>query len=172
MTWTAPAITRVDEPFVADERTMLEGFLEWQRGTLLHKCSGLTGEQLARRPVPPSDLSLLGLVRHLASVERHWFRLRFRGEQLEPLFSRKDQPGVAFRETDADRAEAEVACLRAEWEACRQAVVGFPLDATFVVERWGEMSLRWLYQHMIDEYARHNGHADLLRECIDGEVGS
>ncbi|WP_020575999.1 DinB family protein [Actinopolymorpha alba] len=172
MTWTAPAITRIDEPFVADERAMLEGFLEWERATLLHKCAGLTGEQLALRPVAPSTLSLLGLVRHLASVERHWFRRRFRGEAVEPLFSREGVPGVAFSEVDPSRAEADFDCLMAEWSLCRRAVAGAALDETFITEGWGEMSLRWLYQHMINEYARHNGHADLLRERIDGRVGA
>jgi hypothetical protein len=172
MTWIAPQSTRVDEPFVAGERATLDGFLDWQRATLLHKCSGLTGEQLALCSVPPSTLSLLGLVRHLASVERHWFRHRFRGEQVERLFSRDGVPGAAFADVDPTRAEADVGCLVAEWVLCRQAVVGASLDETFHTEQWGEMSLRWLYQHMIEEYARHNGHADLLRERIDGQVGT
>ena len=171
MTWTVPEIDRKDEPFVGSERTMLDAFLDLQRETLLHKCAGLDGEQLARRSVPPSELSLLGLVRHLASVERHWFRLRFLGEPVEPLFSREGVPGVAIREVDPARAEADVATLRAEWDQCRRAVAGVPLEQTFQDGRWGEMSLRWIYQHMIDEYARHNGHADLLRECIDGTTG-
>jgi uncharacterized damage-inducible protein DinB len=172
VTWTVPEIHRTDEPFVADERAMLEGFLDWQRTTLLHKCAGLDGEQLASRSVSPSELSLLGLIRHLASVERHWFRQRFLGEPVEPLFSRAGVPGVAFAEVDPTRAEADVATLRAEWEACRRAVAGISLDKTFRDGRWGEMSLRWVYQHMIEEYARHNGHADLLRERIDGTTGS
>ena len=171
MTWTAPRVTRIDEPFLGDERTVLDGVLARQRGTLLHKCAGLTGEQLALRAVPPSNLSLLGLLRHLASVERHWFRLRFRGEPVPRLFSRDGVPGVAFHEVDAARAEADYACLTAEWESGRQAVAGASLDETFVDESRGEVSLRWLFQHMIEEYARHNGHADLLRERIDGDVG-
>lgn len=168
MTWTAPEIARVDEPFVGDERAMLEGFLEWHRATLLHVCAGLTGEQLARRAVPPSNLSLLGLVRHLADVERTWFRRRFAGEELESLYWRADRPDAAFDEVDPARAEADVAALVAEWARCRQAVASMSLDATYTSPRWGEMSLRWAYLHLIREYNLHNGHAELIRECIDG----
>ena len=171
MAWTVPVITRTDEPFVGDERAMLDGFLDWHRATLLHTCGGLTGQQLARRAVPPSRLSLLGLVRHLASVERTWFRRRFRGEEVDELYWRPDKPDAAFEEVDPDRAEADIAILMREWELCRQAVAGAALDATFLSERWGEMSLRWIYFHLIGEYAHHNGHADLLRERIDGRTG-
>jgi uncharacterized damage-inducible protein DinB len=171
MVWTAQGVTRNDEPFVGDERAMLDGFLDWHRATLLHKCAGLTGEQLVQRAVPPSTLSLLGLVRHLASVERTWIRRRFRGEDVAALYWRPDKPDSAFEEVDPDRAGADIATLVREWEACRQAVTGAPLDATFTSERWGEMSLRWIYLHLIGEYAHHNGHADLLRERIDGTTG-
>ena len=150
---------------------MLEGVLDWHRSSLLHRCSGLTGEQLARRAVPPSRLSLLGLVRHLAGVERVYFRRRFRGEDVGPLYWRPGQPDAAFEEVDPDRAEADIATLAHEWELCRQAVEGASLDDTFMSERWGEMSLRWIYLHLIGEYAQHNGHADLLRERIDGRTG-
>lgn len=171
MLWTAPAVTRTDEPFVGDERAMLDGFLDWQRATLLLKCAGLTGEQLARRAVPPSDLSLLGLVRHLAAVERTWFRRRFLGEVVVALYRRPGGADAAFAETDPDRAEADIATLLAEWNHCRRGVAGASLDATFTSERWGAMSLRWVYLHLIAEYAHHNGHADLLRERIDGATG-
>ncbi len=171
MAWTAPRITRTDEPFVGDERAMLDGFLDWHRTTLLHKCSGLSGEQLARQAVPPSRLSLLGLVRHLAAAERTWFRRRFLGENLAELYWRPDKPDAAFEEVDPDRADADIAILTREWELCRQAVAGASLDATFISERWGAMSLRWVYLHLIGEYAHHNGHADLLRERIDGMTG-
>ncbi len=171
MAWTAPLITRADEPFVGDERAMLDGFLDWHRASLLHRCGGLTGEHLARQTVPPSRLSLLGLVRHLASVERTWFRRRFLGEHVDALYWRPDQPDAAFTEVDPDRAETDIATLISEWDRCRHAVAGQPLDATFVSERWGEMSLRWVYLHLIREYAQHNGHADLLRERIDGMTG-
>jgi hypothetical protein len=172
MVWIAPPIVRVDEPFAGDERAMLEGFLDWHRATLLHKCAGLTGEQLVQRAVPPSRLSLLGLVRHAADVERTWFRRRFCGEEVAPLYWRADAPEAAFEELAPEQAEADIAALVGEWTAIRQATAGLSLDATFVSERWGQMSLRWIYLHMIREYALHNGHADLLRECIDGAVDS
>jgi hypothetical protein len=173
MTWTAPQPDRPGEPFVADERTMLEGWLDWHRGTLLHKCAGLTGQQLAQASTPPSNLSLLGLVRHMADVERTWFRRRVRGEQVAPLYAHPDgRPGAAFGPLDPDRAEEAFATLTAEWHACRAAVAGIPLEQTFTHERTGDtMSLRWVYVHMIEEYARHNGHADLIRERIDGATG-
>ncbi|MEV4418130.1 DinB family protein [Catellatospora sp. NPDC049609] len=172
MTWTAPQTDRRSEPFVADERTMLEGWLDWHRGTLLHKCAGLTAEQLAQASAPPSGLTLLGLVRHLADVERTWFRRRVRGEQIPALYAHPDgRPGAAF-EVDPAGAQAAFATLTAEWDACRAAVAGASLDEEFVHERTGDtMSLRWVYVHMIEEYARHNGHADLIRERIDGAAG-
>lgn len=172
MTWIAPEITRIDEPFVGDEMTMLDGWLDWQRMTLLHKCAGLTGDRLAELSTPPSNLSLLGLVRHQTDVERTWFRRRFRGEDVPPVYWREDRPDAAFEEVDPGQAERDYAMLIAEWDLARQAVGGALLDDTFTSERWGEMSLRWIYLHMIEEYARHNGHADLLRQRIDGEVGA
>ena len=129
---------------------MLQAFLDWHRATLLYKCQGLTGEQLAERAVPPSDLSLLGLVRHMTRVERTWFRQRFADEPVEDAYERK----AVFTATDPARAAAANA----------------PLDATFTHN--GEtMSLRLIYLHMIEEYARHIGHADLLRERVDGTTG-
>lgn len=171
MVWRAPAISRIDEPFVGDERPMLEGFLDWHRASLLHKCTGLTSEQLASRAVPPSRLSLLGLVRHLTEVERTYFRRRFRGESVEQLYHHPTISDAAFEDIDPRRAEADIAALINEWELCRQAVADAPLDATFRSDRWGGMSLRWIYLHMNGEYAHHNGHADLLRERIDGRTG-
>jgi hypothetical protein len=173
MTWTAPQAQRSSEPYVAGERAMLEGWLDWHRGTLLHKCAGLTGEQLAQASVPPSGLSLLGLVRHMADVERTWFRSRVSGEQVAALYSHPDgRPGAAFDLADPARAEEDFAILAAEVDACRAAVAALPLEHTFTHGRTGEtMSLRWVYVHMIEEYARHNGHADLIRERIDGVTG-
>jgi uncharacterized damage-inducible protein DinB len=170
--WTAPAVVRTDEPFVAGERAMLEGFLDFGRRTLLLKCSGLTGAQLARQAVPPSTLSLLGLVRHLTDVERTWFRRRFGGEDVDSAYWRADRPEAAFEEVHPDRAEHDIAGLVAEWRAAGAAVAGLPLEHVFVSDRWGEMSLRWAYCHMITEYSRHNGQADLLRERIDGSTGT
>ena len=165
MEWTAPATVRTDEPFVAGEREMLQGFLDFGRRTLLVKCAGLTGAQLVERAVPPSTLSLLGLVRHVTDVERSWFRRRFGGEQIAKRYA------DAF-DARAEQAPADLAALCAEWAAADRAVAGLPLEHAYVSERWGPMQLRWAYCHLASEYNRHNGHADLLRERIDGTTGS
>ncbi len=173
MTWTAPAVERTDPPYVADERAMLETWLDYHRETLLWKCAGLTGEQLARRSVEPSGLSLLGLVRHMAEVERWWFRRNFAGEPISDLYCTDASPDGDFDDTGPDGAEQDFAAFVAECDAARKAVVGRSLDDTFVhPRRQATMSLRWVYVHMIEEYARHNGHADLLRERVDGVTGA
>jgi Protein of unknown function (DUF664) len=169
--WTVPPVTRIDQPVTADERATLEGLLDWHRATFVWKCAGLTGEQLALRPVPASSLSLLGLIRHLTDTERAWFRRRVGGLVLPDVYGRPDRPEAAFEEGDPGSAEADLARLTAEWELCRQAAAGVPLEATFEHESWGTLSVRWVYGHMIAEYARHLGHADLIRESIDGVTG-
>jgi uncharacterized damage-inducible protein DinB len=172
MTWTAPQITRVDPPNKGDERTQLEGWLDYHRRTLLTKCAGLTAEQLRRRGVEPSSLSLLGLVRHMTEVERSWFRRRFAGEALDPLYYSESNPDGDFDDVDDADAASAFEALTSEVEAARAAAAGHSLDETFVHPRLrAEMDLRWIYLHMIEEYARHNGHADLLRERIDGSTG-
>ncbi|WP_262281432.1 DinB family protein [Micromonospora sp. MA102] len=175
MTWRAPEIDRSHEPYVGDERTMLEGWLDYHRDTLLHKCAGLTAEQLRTASVEPSTLTLLGLVRHLADVERWWFRIRAAGQDLPGLYAGDEDPDADLNAVaDAD-PEAAFATFRAEVEAARGAVADLPLDHTFARTRrdgrGDEMNLRWVYVHMIEEYARHNGHADLIRERIDGVTG-
>ncbi len=170
MTWTAPEYLRIDEPFVATERAMLAGFLDWYRASLLARCSGLTGEQLAQRAVPPSNLSLLGLVRHLTDVERNHFRRRFGGQEVTSRYARPGRPDAAFEEVDPAQAARDLERLITEQHAARLAVAELPLDAIFVNERFGDMSLRWAYSHMIAEYAGHCGHADLIRERIDGRT--
>jgi uncharacterized damage-inducible protein DinB len=168
MVWTAPDIELPDEPTVADERTMLTAFLNAHRDYLLHKCAGLTGEQLALRAVPPSTMSLLGLLRHMAEVERSWFRRRLAGADMPWLYVKENDNDADFNDLDPATAEEAYACLMRERELADKVVADRNLDDTFVHTRWGEMSLRWVYHHMICEYAAHNGHADLLRECIDG----
>jgi hypothetical protein len=136
----------------------------------LLKCAGLTAEQLKLRSVEPSTLSLLGLVRHMAEVERWWFRRRFAGADIGDLYD-TNRDGD-FDDVDAADAQADFATFVAEVEAARKAAEGRPLDDTFRHPRRGtEMDLRWVYIHMIEEYARHNGHADLIRERIDGVTG-
>jgi uncharacterized damage-inducible protein DinB len=172
MPWIAPVIERPDfaEPLVGDERTMLEARLEWQRTTLLAKCTGLTGTQLAARVVPPSNLSLLGLLRHVTQVERTWFQRAIGGRDAPRAYP----PGGAdFNAAEAVNAESDYAALVAEMEASRSAVAAMDLDHEFSVTMWNSRpaSVRWNYIHMIEEYARHNGHADFLRERIDGVTG-
>ena len=170
MTWRAPEITRPGGSLVADEDDMLRGLLGWHRATLLHKCAGLTGEQLAVRPVPPSDLSLLGLIRHAAEVERMWLRRRFAGETVAGVYYKTPRDGSDLRDVEPERAEEDYARLVEEHRLADEAIAGAPLGATFTHE--GETySLRFVLLHLIGEYARHNGHADLLRERVDGATG-
>ncbi len=115
--WTVPDVIRIDEPFTGPERGILDGFLDWHRSTLLWKCAGLTGEQLALAPVPPSNLSLLGIIRHMADVERAWFRIRFRGEPLPKLYDYED---AAFEHGDPARAEANFAAFTDECDLARR----------------------------------------------------
>ena len=171
--WTAPAVERAEPDRVAGERAALEQLLDFHRATLLMKCSGLTAGQLKRRAVPSSQLSLLGLVRHLTEVERWWFRMNANSEQLDSPYD-PEENGADFKDTaDADAA-ANIAAYEEEIEAARAALAGKSLDLT--VPSPGDdgapsRDIRWIYLHMIEEYARHNGHADLLREAIDGATG-
>jgi hypothetical protein len=170
-TWTAPEAHRVSEPMTGDERAMLEGWLDWHRQTLLHKAAGLTAEQLKLAAVEPSNLTLLGLVRHMAEVERSWFRTRAAGQDVGYIYCSPDNLDGDFDDVaDAD-AGADFAVFLAEIELARQASADLPLDHEFSTSRQPAISLRWAYLHMIEEYARHNGHADLIRERIDGATG-
>ncbi|MBO0822497.1 MAG: DUF664 domain-containing protein [Actinobacteria bacterium] len=171
MTWTAPDVDRADLPYVADERTRLDAWLDFHRATLLQKCAGLTGEQLAIRPVASSALSLLGLMRHMAANERIWFRIRFARAGVEDLYpSAEHAEGGEFALADPARADEDYAIYLEEVAQARVVTSGRALDETFGDERF-TVDLRWLYAHMIDEYARHNGHADLIRELVDGATG-
>ncbi|CAN5547294.1 DinB family protein [soil metagenome] len=171
MTWIAPAPTfAAGGPVIGEDRPMLEGYLAWQRTTLLNICAGLSGEQLAERSAPPSNLSLLGLVRHMAKVERIWFRLRFAGEPITPLFDPELGKDADFVDLDPSTAEDAVARLVTECRLADAAVAGLSFDST-IVHGDEVLSLRFIYLHMIAEYARHNGHADLLRQRIDGVTG-
>ena len=164
---------RTNPPRVGDERTLLESWLDFHRDTLLWACSGLDAEQLRRRAVPPSTLSLLGLVRHMTEVERSWFRRALTGEEAAPLYYDADDDDGDFNRVDTAAVADDVAAFRAEVDRCRQVSTTHPdLDAMAVTLREGApVSLRWIYLHMIEEYARHNGHADLLRQAIDGRKG-
>jgi uncharacterized damage-inducible protein DinB len=162
---------RVPPPFVGDERAMLNNWLEWHRETLAVKCAGLSEEQLRERSAPPSTLSLLGLVRHMAHVERAWFRCVLNDEDV-PLLYKTDDPDAEFNDVDKASAEEAFATWRSEVEHARKLSAGVPLDAIGKQQRHRQdCSHRWILIHMIEEYARHNGHADLLRERIDGVTG-
>jgi uncharacterized protein DUF664 len=167
------ATGRADPPFVADERTMLDAWLDFHRATLLWKCEGLSNADLKRRSVDPSSLSLLGLVRHMTEVERNWFRRCLAGEELPPLYYSDADPDGDFDLVDAADVAADLATFRGEIEACRQIAAQYDdLDILAARKRRGHgLNLRWIYLHMIEEYARHNGHADLIRERIDGATG-
>ncbi len=159
MPWTAPQVARTDPPRVNGERAALQSWLDYHRATLLFKCQGLTGDQL--------------VIRHMAEVERGWFR---RGFAIDagppPLYYSDEDPDGDFEATDPAQAEADFAIYLAECALADEAVRDRSLDDTLPGGRGGSpIDLRWVYLHMIEEYARHNGHADLLRERIDGVTG-
>ncbi len=175
-----PAPPRDDPPFRDGERAALDAWLDLHRATLLTKCAGLTPEQLGERSVPPSSLSLRGLLRHMTDVERSWYRRVLGGAGDAPaLYWSDDDPDGDFDaigrpgDDPATAVPAELAAWTAEVAAAREIAAGFAsLDDVGAGLRHGErVSLRWVQLHMIEEYARHNGHADLLRERIDGVTG-
>ena len=169
MTWIAPPAAPYDGPLSGPDRPVIAGYLGWERVTLANVCADLTGEQLVLRPLP-SNLSLLGIVRHLAKVERVWFRIRAAAEPVEPLYDPALGPDYDFDHLDPDRAQADFETWQEEIRLADKAAAGYDPDLTF--EREGEtMSLGLVYIHMVAEYARHNGHADLIREAIDGVTG-
>jgi uncharacterized damage-inducible protein DinB len=162
---------RTEPSFLLGERAMLEEWLEFHRVTLLLKCEGLDDAQRKARPVATSLLSLHGLLRHMAEVERNWFRRVLTLDADAPFIwfdtAIDDSELVPLDDADWD---ADLAAWHAECEHSRAAAATRDLDDTGI--RHGQpCSLRWIYVHMIEEYARHNGHADLIRELIDGSVG-
>ncbi len=154
----------------AGERDMLRAYLDFHRETLAVKCDGLSADELRRAAVPPSTLSLVALVRHMAEVERSWFRRVVAGQDAPFLWGRDH--AAAHDVGDADPQEA-FAAWRAEIAAARDIEAAVPsLETTTVDRRSGdEYSLRRVLLHLVQEYARHNGHADLIRERIDGVTG-
>lgn len=164
-------LARPKLPRNGTEREILCSTLDWHRQTFELKCTGVPPERLSEKTVPPSALSLHGLVRHLAGTERWWFRTQFAGEDVAHLYSSEDEPDQDFVRLDGDVEDA-FAVWRAECERAREIVARSSLDDTGRVFGTGEpVSLRYILVHMIAEYARHDGHADLLRERIDGATG-
>jgi uncharacterized damage-inducible protein DinB len=176
---TAPD-TRVDPPLIADEAATLRAFLDYHRETFRWKCRGLSQAQLAQS-LAPSDMTLGGMMKHLAVVETSWFEETFAGGSLMPPFDTVDWDADRDWEwrTAADDSPEELFAIFDE--ACRrtdavldEAMAGPGLDGQSVKKSRQEQSafsLRWIVVHMIEEYARHNGHADLIRQSIDGQTG-
>jgi uncharacterized damage-inducible protein DinB len=168
MTWTSPEPPADSHyPDTGAVRPILQGYLDSNRWTLLRICAGLTAAQLVLQPQPSSTLSLLGLVRHMTKVERTWLRIRAAGENVTPLFPTEDED---FNDLDPRAAPQAIADLPAEWAACDAAVAQLPLDHCFDA-KGQEVSLVSVYIHLVEEWARHNGHADLIRQSIDGTTG-
>ena len=165
------SIERVYAPLAAPELEMLAAFLDFHRDTLAVKCEGLTDAQLRERSVPPSTLSLLGLVRHMAEGEHQWFTIVFGGEDAPyPYLTEENEDADTDDVDTADVAEA-FETWRAECDHARKLVAANPSLDAFGVQDGREFTLRWILIHMIEEYARHNGHADLIRQRIDGATG-
>jgi hypothetical protein len=171
--WTAPTPERHEPDRVATERPALEQWVDYHRATLLIKCAGLTAEQLKLRASPPSTLSLLGLVRHMTEVERWWFRMNANGEDLSFPYD-PDGVGLDFDDLAGADAADNIEAYWEEVDKARDSVADKSLDLE-VPSRGHHpersRDLRWIFVHMIEEYARHNGHADFLREAIDGATG-
>jgi uncharacterized damage-inducible protein DinB len=163
-------VERTEPGFGLAERAMLEAWLEYHRETLAWKCEGLTDAQLRERSVPPSSMSLLGLVRHMADVELNWFRRVLAQQEALGLFWSPDNEDGEFDDVDDASVDEAFAAWRDECAQARKIAAGLQLDDTGV-RRGEKVTLRWVYVHMIEEYARHNGHADFLRERIDGATG-
>lgn len=167
MTITMDAQSRHEPPGVGDERTLLTGFLDYHRDTLAWKCSGLSEEQLKLRSAEPSTMSLLGMLRHLTEVERGWFIRGIAGEEAPPLYFDDEDRDGDWNRLDAHSPTEVFEAWQVSCARSREITAAHDLDTE---RSRGEekFSLRWVLIHMIEEYARHNGHADLLRERIDG----
>ena len=164
---------RIGPPSFGSERDMLRAFLDYHRATLAMKCAGLGDGQLRQQSMPPSKLSLLGLVRHMAEVERAWFRRVFQDHDAPMVWSDKVDFQAAYDASESSREQAFTA-WEAEVENSRRIErEAGSLDLAGYQPRWDEqVSLRMVLMHVLLEYGRHNGHADLLREGIDGTVGA
>jgi uncharacterized damage-inducible protein DinB len=162
---------RAEPSYLLDDREMLEAWLEFHRMTLFLKCEGLNDAQRKARPVTTSKLSLHGLVRHMAEVERNWFqRVLAKAPATPPIWYGTGTDDSELVPLDDADWGSDLAAWQTECETSRLAAAGHSLGDTGL-RRGKPCSLRWIYVHMIEEYARHNGHADLIRELVDGSVG-
>jgi uncharacterized damage-inducible protein DinB len=167
-----PAPDRREEPATdAGELAMVTGWLDYHRATLQWKCSELRDDQLKQRAVPPSSLTLLGLLRHMAEVERGWFREALAGERPVRRYYTDARPDDDWDDLDSAPVEEVFADWQAECSNARGLVASSSSLDALGRGRGGRFTLRWILTHMVEEYARHNGHADLLRERIDGATG-
>jgi len=166
------ATDRQEPPYDGSERDQLDSWVDYHRDTLLTKCQGLTAEQLKSRSCEPSTLTLLGLVRHMADVEA-WFNNNITDGRIPGIYYTEQDPDGDFDNLDDAVPADDVATYRRCVERSRAFCADHgDLDEVIAKSRGGEdIPLRWIYLHMIEEYARHNGHADLLRERIDGVTG-
>ena len=165
-------MTRTNPPYAADERTMLITFLDFQRESMVQKIEGLSEEQARWKPTHGAN-SLIALVQHLGYVENWWFRVCFAGQADVNLFP-DDDPDIDFRVPDDRTVDDVVAFYRHEWELANDVIRSAPsLDepAAFTKRKDGVPTLRWILNHMLEETARHAGHADITRELIDGAIG-
>lgn len=166
--------TRTDGPMTGDERAVLDHWLDLYRDTVLLKIAGLDADQLACRAVPPSSMSLIGIVRHLTEVEAYWLRVVLLDEQEVPdYYCTPASPDGDFDDITAATAAADVAAYSAELTTTRSNTRGWShLDSPARGLRRGKpVNLRWILIHLVEEYARHLGHMDLLREAVDGRTG-
>jgi uncharacterized damage-inducible protein DinB len=170
-------LMRVDPPWSGPERESLIGWLQYHRDTLAMKCDGVSPEQLCERSVPPSSMSLIGLVRHMAEVERSWLsRFVVAGGDFDAVpylyCNNDDNLDGDFDDVHPSTVAIDFETWRAEMDTSDAIIAGADLDTSQYHPRWeATISVRWVIVHLIEEYARHNGHADLIRECVDGATG-
>lgn len=165
---------RDDGPMTGSERAVLDHWLDLYRDTVMIKLAGLDAEQLCRRSVPPSAMSLIGVVRHLTEVEAYWLRVVLLGEEGVPdYYCLPQSPDGDFDDVDPADAVRDVAAYQSEIDRTRAAAEGWTDLAAPVrgLRRGRPVNLRWILVHLIEEYARHLGHLDLLRETVDGRTG-
>ena len=170
---------RVDPPAQAGEAEMLSAFLDYYRATLMMKADGLTDDQARTASVTPSDLNIMGLVRHMSEVERNWFQRWFIKADAPSIYCSDDDPDEDrdMHPGPDDTLANALAVFHREVEVSRQIAASATPDAKAAhigeSEHWAgfQPNLRWILIHMVDEYARHCGHADLIRERLDGVVG-
>lgn len=169
---TFEAPKRPHIPFNGPERVQLDAWLDFYRATLLEKCNGLNAAQLKERPIASSSLSLLGIVRHMTFVEQIWFENRFAGRNTTDYYKTEGDRDSDFNDLDDTAVENVFILFGQATDVSRDVAAGHDLgEIAATVSRGRDVDLRWILIHMIEEYARHCGHADLIRELIDGATG-